>query len=170
MRLLGVVSVIIGCGIFGLVRAFALKKRAECLASAMDALRYMGSELRASSPTLPELIGDLAQSSGSGVKGLFAGLYMDMAGIGQESFESLWTRAVMEERTLALDKDQRRLLAGAGTFMGKFSSEEQAQALEHCARRLETEYRRAEEAAKDGRRLYPGLGLTAGIMLAAVLL
>lgn len=170
MRLLGVLSVVIGCGIFGFVRAAALKRRAECLASAMDALRYIGSELRASSPTLPELIGELALTSPPGVGGLFTRLSRAMANIGQESFESLWTSAVMEEPTLPLDKNQRRMLAGAGAFMGKFSSEEQAQALEHCALRLETEYRRAEESAKEGRRLYPGLGLTAGIMLAAVLL
>lgn len=170
MKLLGFLAVVLSCGAFGLSRSAALAGRAACLGAASDALRYMASELKASAPPLPELMEEMALWAKPQVKGLFIRLSGDMGRIGEESFQQLWKSAVMSEGSLLLDGRQRGILAGAGEFMGKFSCAEQAEALERCAFRIESEYRLAEEKAREGKRLYPGLGLTAGIMLAAVFL
>jgi len=170
MKLLGFLAVVLGCGAFGLSRSMALSRRAACLAASAEALRYMASSLLASACPLPELVEELSQWAGPEVRGLFSRLLEAMDKLGEESFEELWKDAVYSEPSLALDESQRHILAGAGEFMGKFSSEEQSRALERCAGRLEMECRAAEEKAREGRRLYPGLGLTAGVMLAAVFL
>ena len=168
MRVLGALTVIVGCGLFGLVRAIGLRNQERCIAAVIDSLRYMGSELKALSPPLPELMSELAESARPEVRGFYEKLRAATELLGDESFEKLWTSAVMTDKTLLLNENQRRELCKAGAFIGRFSAQEQAVALESCISRLETEYRMAAEKAREGRRLYPGLGLTAGIMLAAV--
>lgn len=170
MKLIGAIAVIVGCGAFGLLRCRTLSHQAACISAAAEALRYMASELRATAPPLPELMDELSRAAPPPVRGFFARLSGEAGMIGEESFEVIWKRTVFSEDTLLLGESSRRILAGAGEFMGRFSCEEQAEALERCAYKLESEYRIANEKAREGRRLYPGLGLTVGVMLAAVFL
>lgn len=168
MKVLGAVTVIIGCCLFGLARAWGLQKQEKCIGAVIDSLRYMGSELKAVSPPLPELISDLSENARPEVLGFYMGLRSAMELLGDESFEKLWTKAVMTDKSLLLSENQRRQLCKAGAFIGRFSVEEQEAALKSCISRLETEYRMAADRAREGKKLYPGLGLTAGIMLSAV--
>lgn len=168
MRALGALTVILGCGLFGLVRAMGLAKQAQCVAAVIDSLRYMASSLKASSPPLPELILELSENSKTEVREFYGKLCAATELLGDESFENMWTSAVMTDKTLLLSRESRRQLCKAGAYIGRFSVEEQTAALESCIVRLEAEYRLASEKAREGKRLYPGLGLTAGIMLAAV--
>lgn len=170
MKLIGAIAVIVSCGAFGISQSRKLSRRAVCISAAAEALRYMASELRASAPPLPELMDELACSAAQPVRGFFAKLSGETKLIGEESFEAIWKRTVSSDSSMLLGEGSRRILAGAGEFIGRFSCSEQAEALERCAYKLESEYRFANEKAREGRRLYPGLGLTVGVMLAAVFL
>lgn len=171
MKTLGALAVIIGCGLFGLIRAMSLSRNEKCLEAVIDSLRYMISELKAEAAPLPELLSSLSAQAASGeVRDFYSKLCSVLELLGQESFESLWIGAVMSDKELALNEKQRHILSKAGCFMGKFSVGEQATALEGCIERLEWEYRNAAEKAREGKKLYPGLGVTAGLMLAAVFL
>ncbi len=168
MRILGALTVIIGCSLFGLVRALSLSKAERCIGAVIDSLQYMSSELKASSMPLPELITELAEVARPEVRGFYVNLNSCMSLLGDESFENIWAGLVMRDKGLVLDEKQRKLLCKAGAFMGRFSVEEQAAALESCVQRLETEYKLAADKAREGKKLYPGLGLTAGFMIAAM--
>jgi stage III sporulation protein AB len=170
MKALGAFSVVVGCALLGFVRALLLAKQERCIAAVIDSLRYMISEMRMDAPPLPVLIAHLAEYSGEEVRGFYSKLCSAMELLGQESFEALWSGALMTDRELCLNAARRRILCKAGAFMGRFSAKEQCAALEGCIARLEPEHRLALEKAREGRRLYPGLGLTAGIMLAAMFL
>ncbi len=168
MRILGALTVIIGCSLFGLVRAMALQKSERCIRAIIDSLQYMSSELRATAMPLPDLIAELSAASRQELRGFYEKLHTAMQLLGDESFENIWTSAVMGDKSLYISENQRLLLCKAGAFMGRFSVEEQTAALDSCISRLEPEYRLAADKAKEGKRLYPGLGLTAGFMLAAM--
>lgn len=170
MRVLGVFAVVLGCGALGLVRCAALNRRVRCLRDTVDALRTMASELESGSPPMPELVEIMEIRSKGGVRKFFSQLTEKMDRLGEESFQELWSNASESSEELFLNSCQRRLLAEAGACLGRYSVLEQGQALRLCAERLEREYLLANEKAMEGKKLYPGLGLTAGIMLSAVLL
>lgn len=170
MKILGALSVIIGCVLFGLIRAMSLTRHEKCVGAIIDSLQYMISELKTEALPLPELIALLSQTARSEVRVFYAKLSSAMELLGDESFESLWSSAVMTDSSLGLSEGERQILCKAGVFMGKFSAEEQSAALESCIARLEPERRIAAEKAREGKKLYPGLGLAAGIMLAVMFL
>lgn len=168
MKLLGALAVVAAGVLFGIIRSELLFKRERCLSAVIDSLRYMGSELKLQSQPLPELIREMSENAAAPVREYYVNLYMAIDLLGEQSFESLWSELVMTDKSLEISDRQREILCKAGSFMGKFSVEDQALALEGCVARLEPEYNRAHEKAIEGRRLYPGLGLTAGLMLAAL--
>lgn len=170
MKILGALSVIIGCGLFGLVQSRTLSRRERCLTELIDSLQYMISELKAELLPLPELIRTLSETAGNEVRKYYVNLFSALNALGEESFEHLWRTAAESEATLALSGEQRQILSTAGAFMGKFSAGEQTAALESCISRLEAQRQLAFEKAREGKKLYPGLGLGAGLMLSVMFL
>ena len=86
-------------------------------------------------------------------------------------FYTSFSRAV-EKATVAgqLTPTQAALLTELGGSLGHSGLEQQAQLIRHCAERLKCERRAADELATVRGRIYPMMGLAAGVSLALLLL
>lgn len=170
MKLIGAVLVVIACTIYGLEKAAGLYKRRRTLADFLDAFRFMEAELLNNARPLPEVFFELSCNAGKEVRGFFTYLSENMSRLGDESLSQLWCDGLNSHRQPSLSGIQRQELLRPAMVLGKFMGEEQAKAIESTISRLEPELLKATEEAKAGLRLYTGLGLTAGLMLAAVII
>jgi stage III sporulation protein AB len=170
VRFIGAVLVVLACTIYGLEKAAGLYKRRRTLANFLDALRFIEAELLNNARPLPEIFFELSCHAGKEVRGFFTYLSENMSRLGEESLSKLWCDGLNSDRQLSLSAIQRQELIRPAMMLGKFMGEEQAKVIESTISRLEPELLRATEEAKAGLRLYTGLGLTAGLMLAAVII
>ncbi|MEF9970986.1 MAG: stage III sporulation protein AB [Oscillospiraceae bacterium] len=170
MKLLGAFLLVFACTWFGVEQARRLFLRQKCLGGMVEALRFMEAELKNNAVSLPELFEELGRVSRREVRGFFLALSESMASLGEKSLTSLWSACVMNEGSLSLSSLQRSELTRPGLSLGRYAGQEQLIALESCAARLETELLRASENARQGAKLYTGLGLIGGLMLATAVI
>lgn len=169
MKIAGAVIVVAVFTLLGMSRAAGLSKRARCLGAVIESLRYIMSELRSVSTPLPEIFYKLEEVSRPETKKFFQVLCGGMASLEDRSFGEIW-REALREGGLCLSEGQLTELNRLGLSLGRYSAEEQCSALSACMTRLEAEYGAAMQRSREGRKLYTGLGLATGIMLAAVLI
>ena len=170
MRAAGAAALVFGCVLLGLLQTQRLIRRRQTLAEAAQALRFIGSELQSRQTPLPDIFEQLSESCSLGFGELFCGLAQQMKSPEGESFQSLWKRQVKSSRQISLSPEQRLELCRLGASLGRYEVGEQTAALESCIERLERQLLLAQEKEREGKRLYTGLGLAAGLMLAAALL
>lgn len=169
MRGVGAIFLVSACLLLGIGQARLLLHRRDSLAGILDALRYMNAELKNGGP-IPELFLALEDRAEGQLRPFFAGLNERMQSFGEESLSEIWRGSVETDRSLVLTGEQRRELGRLGNYLGRYSGEEQSEALNLCMSRLEAELLAARQEAGQGMKLYTGLGLCFGLMLAAVLL
>ncbi|MEG0777495.1 MAG: stage III sporulation protein AB [Oscillospiraceae bacterium] len=170
MKIFGSLMLIFACTLFGLSYAKKLRERQNCLAEILQSLRFMEAELKNSATPLPELFRELSETSKHEAREFYAALSASMENLGEESLANLWQSCVMESGRLPLSEMQKKELCRPGLALGRYAGDEQLTAIQSCIIHLEPELQRAEEKARTGLRLYAGLGLTAGLMLATVLI
>lgn len=170
MKAAGAALIVVGCTLYGLIKAAGLSRQAKCLGAFLESLRFIEAELSSTAPPLPELFERLAQSARPEVRGFYRRLREGMEGIGDKSFSQLWRQSLLNDGDLCLSAYQRAELERPGTVLGRYDFRELEGALESCLLRLEPELGAANARAKEGLRLYTGLGLVSGIMAATVML
>lgn len=170
MKLLGAVLLICACTLLGIGQARRLNFRRSCLSAAMDALRYIEAELKNGSVPMPEIFMQLATQSNSKFQVLFKKLSEKMCELGEASLSEIWSDCILNEQSISLSDEQRQELCKLGNYLGRYSETEQSEAISACIGHLSEELRMSSEKAREGTKLYTGLGLTFGLMLAAVLI
>ncbi len=170
MKLLGALLLVAACTMYGIDRGAGLYKKQRCLAGFIEALQFMQAELLGNARPLPEIFDELSKHAKPEVRGFFTYLSESMSKLGDESVSGLWSSRIMSDRVLSLSTVQRQELCRPGLMLGRYVGQEQATAIESCIARLEPELERATETARNGFKLYTGLGLTAGLMLATAVI
>ncbi len=170
MRLLGALLLVCACTLLGLGQAGRLVRRRSCLAETVHLLRAIDAELKNGSMPIPEIFAALESHTADCLCGFVRSLNMRMMDFGRESLAELWRGCVLDENGPELSARQRQELCRVGDFLGRYSESEQSGALVVCITRLEDSLQRASRRARQGVRLYTGLGFSFGLMLAAVLL
>lgn len=169
MKYAGAVIVVAVFTLLGISKSTELTRRARCISAVIEALRYISSELRSAMTPLPVIFEELEAISKPETKKFFGVLNAGMLKLDDESFSELWLNA-LETGGLSLNTEQKTELQRLGQSLGRYSAEEQCAAIEACMARLEHEYAAALESSREGKKLYTGLGLATGLMLAAVLI
>lgn len=170
MRAAGALLIILGCTLYGFLKAAVLCKRARCLGAFLESLRFMEAELIGRATPLPEMLLQLSETARPEVRGFYKALSEKMDAAFENGFASLWRETLLNGELLCLSPYQRAELERPGAMLGRYDHKEQVGAIESALSRLEPELRRANGRAKDGLRLYTGLGLVGGIMAATVML
>jgi stage III sporulation protein AB len=170
MRLLGALLLVCACTLLGLGQAGKLIRRRACLAETVDLLRAIDAELKNGAVPIPEIFAALESRPADNLRGFIQALNAGMSDFGRESLAELWRGCVLNESGPALSVHQRQELCRVGDYLGRYAESEQSGALAVCIARLEDSLQRAGRRAREGVRLYTGLGLSFGLMLAAVLL
>jgi stage III sporulation protein AB len=171
IRLLGAVLLVTACGSMGLSRSFELRRRVENLTALVSALELMRSEIGQLLTPLPELAERLSEEAPERARPLFTALLAGLPQLGELPFSRLWGDAVnLAGDRLLLRRDERDALRTLGLSLGGSGAQEQEGAIHNCTARLSL-YLASARAEAEGRcRLYTALGLSAGLLLAIVLL
>ncbi|MFB0919670.1 MAG: stage III sporulation protein AB [Oscillospiraceae bacterium] len=170
MKAVGAIFLVCACTLFGIGQARKLYFRRGCLADAMDALRFISAELKNGAVPIPEIFAELRRLPDSRLHSFFEILCTKMEAFGDESLSEIWGGSVMNDRTISLSQGQRQELSRVGAYLGRYSEAEQSDAIAACTEHLAIELKRSSDKAREGAKLFTGLGLTFGLMLAAVLL
>jgi stage III sporulation protein AB len=167
MKILGFLLVVAVFTLFGVSKSAGLIRRERTLCAVLEALCYIRSELQSVQTPLPVIFDSLLTSSKQEMMAFFEKIADGMSCIYDESFSELWAAAA---ETLCLSASQRSEVVRMGQYLGRFPAAEQCAAIDGCIAHLEPEYNAARTAAREGRKLWTGLGLATGLMLAAVLI
>lgn len=170
MKIFGAALLVCACTLLGIGQARSLYYRRSCLAGMLDALRFIDAELKNGAVPIPEIFAELRLLPDKALGGFFENLNTKMSGIGEQSLAEIWNGCVLNDRTVSLSQRQRQELCRIGPYLGRYSEQEQSGAIAACAEHLESELKRCSEKASEGAKLFTGLGLTFGLMLAAVLI
>jgi len=151
-RLLGAALVIGGCGAAGLSRSCALRRRVKQL----DRLRIQMEQVRMEICRL--------QTPLPGVLNILTG-WSAAEEIREQPFSAIWEREIAG---LTLAPPEKQLLIGLCPALSR--GEEPERVFDAAEVRLAALHRQAAEEAEKNCRLYSGLGLCGGVMLAIVLI
>lgn len=170
MKIVGALLLVAACTLFGVGQARKLYYRQSCLEDTLNLLRFMDAELKNGSVPIPEIFRELGKLSNSKLHGFYNELNIKMVGLGEESLADIWNSCIMNNKSISLSIRQRQQLCRVGAYLGRYSESEQSEAISACISHMEDELERSSEKAREGGKLYTSLGLTFGLMLAAVLI
>lgn len=170
MKIVGAVLLVCACTIFGIGQARKLYFRQSCLAGVLDSLRFIDAELKNGAVAIPEIFAQLCRLPETNLHGFYVNLNQKMDSLGEESLSEIWSNCVMNDQSISLSAWQKQELCRIGNYLGKYSENEQSEAIATCINHMESELKISSEKAKEGAKLYTGLGLTFGLMLATVLI
>ena len=170
MKVVGAVLLICACTLFGIGQARKLYFRQSCIAGVLDSLRFIDAELKNGSVPIPEIFSELSKYPNSKLKMYYVNLNEKMNSLGEESLSEIWGGCAMNDQSISLSARQRQELCKVGNYLGRYSEIEQSEAINACINHLQDDLKRSAEKARQGAKLYTGLGLTFGLMLAAVLI
>lgn len=167
MKMLGAGLIVLSCALAGAYRAAELRERAALLAALTSALELMRGEICARLAPLPQTAERLAESGPEETREFFAALATGMERLGERDFSRIWRDSA--EGLRGLRADEYAALRDLGGTLGRYGANEQESAICRCMETIGAAARDAKEEAASGGRLYAGLGITAGLLLAAVL-
>lgn len=170
MKIIGALFLVCACTLFGVGQARKLYFRQSCLAGVLDTLRFIDAELKNGSVPIPEIFAELCRLPNTKLHGFYVNLSSKMDRFGEESLSEIWSGCVMSDFSISLSERQRQELCRIGNYLGRYSESEQSDAITACINHLEGDLKHSSDKARQGAKLYTGLGLTFGLMLAAVLI
>ncbi len=133
----------------------------------MSALELMRCEVVDRLAPVPDIIERLAVSGPEASRCFFRQLSLEIAGLGEREFSEIWSSCV---GTLDLRHEEAEAMRGLGRSLGRYGAAEQDGAISRCMALLESFAAQAREEAAAGTKLYGGLGVTVGLLLAIMLI
>lgn len=170
MKIFGAVLLVCACTILGMVQAKKLRFRQCCLEGVLDGLRFIDAELKNGAVAIPEIFSELCKLPDSKMNKYYVNLYSQINNLGETSLSDIWCGCALGDKSVSLSERQRQELSRVGSYLGRYSENEQSEAICACIEHLEAQLKSSSEKARQGGRLYMGLGFTFGLMLAAVLI
>lgn len=169
LRLMGALLLAGGAAAAGFSAAAGLERRARVLRGLLEALELMEREIAFQLTPVPMLLERLAERAAPTLREFFLRCRAGLDRLGEQSFADIWTRA-LEETPLGLAPRELDTLRGLGGQLGRCDGEGQQELLKQARLQLAQDLRRAEEEREKQGRMYRVLGVTAGALLAIVLL
>ena len=169
MRLLGAVLVIAGCGALGLCGVARLDGRVRDLGELAAGLDALQRELGWRLAPLPDALETAAKALRGPAADFFRRCAQCAGQTDGQSFQQVWQDS-LNAAPLRLAAEDRDLLERLGPVLGRYDGDSQRLALEDAAAGL----RSLQGSAADDRsrlgRVYGVLGMTAGLLLAILLI
>ena len=165
-HVLGAFLLILALSGFGVIQTMELKQRPRELRMMIDAMALLRNDIVSRMLPLPDALAH-AGGSCSGLARYFLITVSDRLGNSSEQFSSIWEGSV--DLLNILSREDRAVLCRLGSHLGRFDAAAQGEAIDACILSLKQNEAQACEYEKQYSRLYTGLGLTLGAMLAVVL-
>lgn len=168
LRWVGAALVFAGFGALGLLSAGRLSGRVKALQSMTAALEQMERELTFRLASMPELLESAARAAGPPTDGFFRRCLEEMGRLGEKSLAEIWGESL--DRAGELGQPALAALRELGTVLGRYDGESQKESLAAACSELERCLQQARAERERLGRVYTALGMTAGAVLAILLL
>lgn len=169
VRLAGAVLLAAGPAVTGFCAAGRLARRPVLLRELAAALEQMEREISFRLTPLPELFAGLSRTCEGPVGALFAGCAREMEHLGRQPMARIWRQA-LEEADLDLTDRGLRAMEELGEVLGRYDGEGLLAALGQARSELAAAEAAAREELERKGRMEQVLGLTAGGLLAILLI
>lgn len=167
MRLIGAVLLIAAAAGFGMIRASQLRQRPVVLHAVCDALAVLKNDIVSRGMTIPDTLAHVSFQCAETIRPFFLTVCLCLKE-STDRFSEIWNKGA-ETLSPYLNHRELETLRELGVHLGKYEVKAQAEALDVCIKALENDARTAFQDSKQFGRLYMGLGLTVGTMLAVAL-
>jgi len=168
IKIIGAVLIVGAATMFGLSAAFGLHTRARTLNAFSRALRIMYSEISERLTPLNELMQRLVVLSDDPLNSFFKQCAEEISAKPDIPFSIIWKKLILRSEYLKLNSREKEILSALGAVLGRYSADEQAKAIEHTARCVETMAIDAERERVRLGGLYAKLGAICGIAFVIV--
>ena len=165
-KIVGAVMVITACALWGSLKGGELRAHDALLRALISALETVRAEITGRLTPMPEIAEKLARTGPGETRRFFALLERRLGELGEREFSELWSECV---DSLYLPGDEARMLGELGRSLGRYGPAEQNAALVLCMDALSAAEREARSAAVSGSRMWTGVSLAAGLLLAVML-
>lgn len=165
MRFLGAGLLVLAGLLMGLQKAAALQRDVERRAAFCRMLEGLSYELGRFRTPLPEAFSALSGQCAGEARALCAvvrdGFFRSSPG----AFSDIWAGGLA-----AVPPAEREILVPLGNVLGRYGTEEQLSALDHCRRDMEELLAQGQTRLREQGRVSVGLWTAAGLMTAVVLI
>ena len=169
IRLLGVFLLVGGCGALSVGAVGRLSGRVRDLGGLIVGLETLKQELQTSLDRLEPMLSAAAERTDGHARAFFQWCQKALRASEPEAFSVIW-QAALEQVPLRLEPCDRTELRGLGPILGCYDADSQAAALDRAIRRLEIRWEEAQERRRSLGKVYGTLGLSAGAVLAILLI
>ncbi len=169
IRWLGAILVAGGAAAVGLAAIQRLNTRVRLLSAFVGALEMMQSEIYFNLMPLPELMTQLSQRAAAPARPFFFRCARLMKKLGEESFQTLWHKAVCEAGE-DWRSGERETLMDLGALLGRYDCEAQARGVSYAKSRMEALLAKAEQERSRQSRVYGTLGVACGLAIVIILI
>ncbi len=166
LRWVGLIMVVLGCGLMGQLLAKSLERRCKVLQELGQGLLILEREIGYSATLLPQALAQAGQGAGQAGELFIVTGELLAAGEGQGAGHA-WLDAL--DRTapdLNLEEETRQLLVAFGQGLGLSHSQDQLKRLELCRLRLEGLETEAKNKWRQLGKVWKNLGWAMGLALA----
>ena len=170
IQLIGAILICGGATMMGLRASARITTRCKALSGFSRAIMTMQAEIKCRLTPLSEILEGLSKHTEEPVRRFFSTCLREHKKHNEIPFSVVWKNCVACAGYLELTNEERKLLADAGSALGRFDSEEQARGLELMRSELEAAHQKAEEERARLGKLYRSLGVTCGLALAILFL
>ena len=170
LRLLGALLIVLACTGYGLARIAQLRAANAARAGVCKVLEQLRAEISERRTPMREIALLLRKDAPPPCRAWFAALAEALEQPDGRRFSTLWRQTLQTRAGLPLSAEELETLCLLGLSLGRYDAPEQCAAIDRCLRELERFRIHAEEQARIRGRLYPGLGLSAGLFLAVLLI
>ncbi len=169
LKLIGIVLIVGSCSAIGISINGVLGRRVQTLRGFICAFQIVKAEVVFRFASTSEILQDICEQCGGGAGYFFKSAQKLMS----KERIPLWSaadRLIPMLSQYGISETQREQIARALSAMGRYDAHQQAQALDIVIAQLEDELISARKEHGEKGKLYRAVGLSAGIMLALVIM
>lgn len=166
VRWFGIVLVLAASSCLGLLKAAELRQRPRLLKATADSFKLIRNDIAFRLLPLPDTLRHAAQTASAPLQGTYA-MLAELMCIETQPFSEQW-RAAFGTLNGFSPEDQAALCT-LGEQLGKYDADAQLDAIDYCIHYLQVAEEEARANAARHGKLYSGLGLTVGLIVAVTL-
>lgn len=169
LHVIGAGLIILAGGLLAKSKTVILKAHIDMLSSLMTSLQIMRSEINVNLTPIGEILVNLSDHSDPHCRRLFSETAALLETHGAPYFSYCWRTCIAQHCEILTEHERNSLLA-LGEILGRYDVAEECSAIDRCVLELNAGYESAKLRYSTDARLYAGMYLSIGCILAIILL
>lgn len=168
MKILGLTLVVLSSGLCGVNFVSVRKDRLDELRSFIYMLELIKAELSTNLSPLPVVVNKVSESICGKAADFSKLLLLNLSVLGEKCFETIWNESFRACET-SFSAEEEQAIMKLGLILGKYEINFQTQAIEDCILVLRKREESCSASYPQTKRLSLGLSVSAGLLLAIIL-